>query len=52
MINAPLNDMVAFRVAVQTEKHTRLPQSGYDDADDVAGRAHVLIVRRIPSRHC
>lgn len=44
MINAPLNDIVAFRVAVQTEKHTGYLKSGYDDADDVAGRTHVLIV--------
>jgi len=26
------------------EKHTGYLKSGYDDADDVAGRAHVLIV--------
>jgi iron complex outermembrane receptor protein len=43
MINVPLNDIVAFRVAVQTEKHTGYLKTGYDDTDDIAGRLHVLI---------
>ena len=42
VVNVPVNPDLAFRVAFQTQKHTGYLASGYDDADDIAGRVHVL----------
>jgi iron complex outermembrane receptor protein len=42
MLNVPVNDEWAFRVAFQTQRHKGYLATGYDDADDVAGRVHLL----------
>jgi iron complex outermembrane receptor protein len=42
MVNVPVDDKFAFRVAFQTEHHTGYLKTGYDDADDIAGRVHLL----------
>lgn len=42
MINVPLSSTLAFRGALQTDRHTGYLASGYDDADDIAGRVHLL----------
>jgi iron complex outermembrane receptor protein len=43
MLNAPVSDELALRLAAQSVKHTGYLKTGYDDADDVAGRIHVLL---------
>lgn len=42
VVNVPVDNVLAFRVAFQTERHAGYLKSGYDDADDIAGRAHLL----------
>jgi iron complex outermembrane recepter protein len=41
MVNVPVDDQFAFRVAFQTQHHTGYLKTGYDDADDLAGRVHL-----------
>lgn len=45
-LNVPINDQLAFRAAFQTERHDGYansnPSRDYYDADNVAGRLHVL----------
>ncbi|MDE2250176.1 MAG: TonB-dependent receptor [Gammaproteobacteria bacterium] len=42
VVNVPVDEDFAFRVALQTERHKGYLATGYDDADDVAGRVHLL----------
>ncbi|MFM2288754.1 MAG: hypothetical protein RL684_1897, partial [Pseudomonadota bacterium] len=42
MLNVPVEPDLAFRVAFQTQRHTGYLASGYNDADDIAGRVHLL----------
>jgi iron complex outermembrane receptor protein len=42
MVNVPTSDEFAFRIAFQTERHKGYLATGYDDADDMAGRVHFL----------
>jgi iron complex outermembrane receptor protein len=42
MVNVPVDPELAFRVAFQTQKHTGYLATGYSDADDIAGRVHLL----------
>lgn len=42
MLNFPVNSEFAIRGAAQLLKHNGYLRSGYDDADDVAARVHVL----------
>jgi len=42
MVNVPVEPDLAFRVAFQTQRHAGYLASGYNDADDIAGRVHVL----------
>ena len=43
VFNAPLADTVSARLAVATNRHDGYLSSGYDDADNQAGRLSVLI---------
>src|SRR5579863_7213757 len=42
MLNAPLTDTFALRIAAQTLRHNGYLNSGYDDADDHAARLQAL----------
>ncbi len=42
VVNVPVDPDLAFRVAFQTQKHAGYLASGYNDADDIAGRVHLL----------
>jgi iron complex outermembrane receptor protein len=42
MFNAPISDTLAIRAAAQTLRHSAYLNSGYNDADDHAGRVQVL----------
>jgi iron complex outermembrane receptor protein len=42
VVNVPVNNDFAFRIALQTERHKGYLATGYDDADDIAGRVHLL----------
>lgn len=41
-LNVPISDTWAVRFAFQTLRHKGYLATGYDDADDIAGRVHVL----------
>lgn len=43
MVNVPVNDAIAFRVAGTTNKHDGFLSNGYDDADNQGVRASVLV---------
>lgn len=42
MLNVPVNQDLAFRVAFQSLKHKGFLATGYADAEDIAGRVHLL----------
>ena len=44
MVNAPLNDVLAVRAAFQTQHHSGYLNTGYNDADDIAGRLQSLFL--------
>lgn len=41
-INIPVSETIAMRVALQRNRHDGYMKDGYDDADTIAGRLHVL----------
>lgn len=42
MVNAPVSSTFGIRAAFQSERHTGYENSGYNDADDIAGRIQAL----------